>query len=903
SGSCDLTVVDINSVVDTDLRPQLQRIDLTTASGQPIIDRPAAMVGDPRFGDPGQDCPAEPQGYVYIAYPDCHLVAVIDVASGQAVAGIQFAADGSVSISDGEVGCAASAEAAQCGAVIAETDDIAPRPVALDIVVERDGDGVEVGRRLYVAADNSSTITAVELDEDFLPAATMDISFEGDIGFTAIAASDLVVSQGELPFRFFYGVATDNTVRVAEVSTDFTECETQVDTRYLHSETDVGFLPCMPVGDPRTPPRRAGSRSPGIHVLGDAVPLDVEFAHIPTPDGVDLFNLPTDPSLFFGDFAYITLSSGQLMVVNVFDRHYARARGFIETQPDAEDYVPFETEISLALPHQPRDIGVERDRFWEGRIDGCDGPDSSTELDAYGPRLDGAPGFSFDASFIDEDKRHLLPGLRATMCTNTSENDVAVSELSIAAAAEVRQRAYPDWTGPRTAEQWNLRWEGPLSLDGPDQAIDGPAVRFGLVSVGDDEFELSDASAPFCQMGVEPFDWLELLGCDPGRGDSDCGVGEVCYVHPDAPSEVASGMCLDATRVDELASTCRDLLITRRGFAVIEASGDRLRLSERRRVLRTTPLEGCIDDDECRDLAAFDASLAAPEDPRALPDDLGSEYSWTCEADPSRAPGPPRCVMTCAASSECEPGYACSAGRCVASAAPPAECLSALQRYRVRASDAFVVIGQLSGYLHSRITDPDSGECVADPDAHPLQIGRIPLTAPPCPELAEGEDPRTQITPNPCLIEIDDFRSVSNYSDAECTPDESTVEPRTASAVRFRNPSFTFHMVDPISAGDGVCNGDRLGERLPVPVVYPDYQIELSLAGGLAAMRLTLQQVSSLGTFRLAFPIGISSDPLGNVWILDQGDRGSSINGQVVIADRPDSTTPSTTIFDVIYVQ
>jgi len=83
--------------------------------------------------------------------------------------------------------------------------------------------------------------------------------------------------------------------------------------------------------------------------------------------------------------------------------------------------------------------------------------------------------------------------------------------------------------------------------------------------------------------------------------------------------------------------------------------------------------------------------------------------------------------------------------------------MSALQRYYLRAGEAYTVIGAPSvnttatGYLHNRIADPDSGECIDNPDGHPLLVGRIPLDVPAC----EG-DGMADLSPNPCLTTIDD---------------------------------------------------------------------------------------------------------------------------------------------------
>src|SRR5690606_3509714 len=266
-------------------------------------------------------------------------------------------------------------------------------------------------------------------------------------------------------------------------------------------------------------------------------------------------------------------------------------------------------------------------------------------------------------------------------------------------------------------------------------AVDGPSVRVGSVVTGDGAMTLEDPSESFCQIGVEPYDIAALVGCDPSLGDGQCGLGESCYVHPDSPTVVQSGVCLRSEQVDALSGPCRDFLITSRRYSVRESASGRLELVPRRRALRTSPVAGCESDAQCQLLADQERAVASPEHPIDLEAEEGDEEverSWTCAPDPTRAPGPDRCQMTCETGEDCEPGHGCDGGFCVEGVVPPQQCVSALQRYQIRASEAFVVIGDRTGYLHDLIRDPDTGMCVPDPDASPLLQGRIPLVAPPC---------------------------------------------------------------------------------------------------------------------------------------------------------------------------
>ncbi|MCG8419392.1 MAG: hypothetical protein MJE77_15775 [Proteobacteria bacterium] len=880
AGTCDLSLIEVSSVVDRSLRPSVRRIDLVDASGVAIPARPTAMASAPIDG-PGEtefECPADPQSWLlYIAYPDCNAVAAVDAATGQAVAAVQFADDGTLTITDGTLACAGTGA---CGSFVAGAEQNAPRPSVVEMRVEQAGE--DTSRRLYIGFDNRSAITAVDLDSEYRPeASNFTVSLEGDIGITALAVSDQLTLAGGNEFRFAYAIATDGTVRVADVNAIKAECETQGDSRYLHDETDQAFLPCMTRVDPRTPPRRAGARSPGIHIPGNALAMDVAFAHIGGSVG-DL-----SPTTLIGDFAYIPISTGQILVVNVYDRNYAAARGFVEL--DSDDYYP---EITLSLPHQIRDNGVDRNRLWgfnapkpeenpDPREDqACNSPDPNTTAETlYGPRgvlLEEPPPSGNAASDnVASDKEYLLPHLRSVWCkadgdaidpVATPDDFLPVSELSIGADTSTRKQAFPDWPSVLDEDTWTIEWEGAV--------VTG---RIGAASfVGG--FAIEDGSEPFCGIGVELHDVLVFLGCNPALGSADCALGESCFVDPEAAEP--TGLCLPDDRVDQLANECRGILTTRRRFSVKEVFSDRLVLQERRRVLRTTPLEGCTGDAQCDTLYAVERALAEPE-----PEPSNFKPTWLCEPDPSRAGDVPRCVMTCTTDNDCETdlGFACSGGYCVEGAVPPPQCLPSLRRYAVRSSDAFVVTSQRTGYTHNRIVATDgSKQCLDDPDGHPLSIGRIPLTAVPC--TGDGIE---DIEPNPCLVTVEDAEK-----GRDC---RKPLEERQAQAIRFRNSALTLHLVDPVvrTAASQECdvkvkvNQDGNDEDVSIagiPIVYPEYVQKFVVQGGPRPMREAMLATGGFGERRqMAFPVGITFGPDGRLWVLDQGDRLTVIAGQVVL--------------------
>ena len=873
SGTCDLSVVPVESVVSNAQRPIVLRQSIIDAAGDSIDARPHAMVGDDAALAVGEVCTREPDSWlVYVAYPDCNAVAAIDVATGQAVAAVQFDEAGVPTITDGTLNCTS---AGGCGTIVPADDSVAPRPTVLELAVERDPDtGVETLRRLYIGAENSPDLTIVDLDDGHLPASTMTLPLEGDVGVMAMAASEQITFSGGNQFRFVYAATTDGTIRVADVGNGITECETQGDTRYLHSVTDLSFLPCMPVLDPRTPPRRLDAVSPGIQVIGDAVPMDIAFVEIDnSTDDV----LPTN---FDGHFAYIPLSTGQMMVVNVFDRSYAENIGPFETQPGSAGYVPFAEEISLALPHRIRDTGTLRTKLWDPSPDAdgsCQSPDNTVASSAaFGPRLSSVVDASLATGVFDESKRHLLPSMREVTCEPAEGQLALVSELSITADPDTRRLAFPDWTSVPGDEQWLVRWEGGLH-----------DARFGLASFAGG-FALRDSAAPFCRLGVEQFDTVRLVGCDPNLGGADCGLGETCFVHPDTPAGLPTGLCFPVDRAGELSGACRNTLTTLRSYSVRKVDAGRLELAESRRSLRSTPLDGCIDNAHCDALWERETALILDKHPsQVVPGDFDAflRPTFSCEPDPGSASTAPRCMMTCQENADCGSGFSCSQGYCVRGQIPPAECVASPQRYQVQGKDAFVVVGSRSGYRHNRIIDPATGACVDDPDAHPLSVGRIPLQVPAC----TGDGSITDVGgPNPCMTTFDTYvdRAVV-YNGADCTDGQQVLVERTSvNAIRFMNDQFRMHLVDPVTRGDGVCDGDRAGTGDEVPAVFTGYTLSFNVIGGLGEMRLNMVASGGGITLRLAYPRAIIPGPLGNMWVMDEGDRGSVINGQVLVFPR-----------------
>lgn len=862
AGSCDLSLIDVGSVVDDDeaTPADVRSLEVTNALGEPVIAKPAAMVAEPAAGTIGVECPAEPAGLVYVAYPDCHLVAAVRTGTGVIESGLRFNADGTVDQLTGDlVSCPA-----QCGGGGAVTPG--ERPTTLDVM--RDD---RVGTtRLVIGADNSPNLTIVELD----PLTSLPLSFtrialaptvEGEVGVIDVAMTEQIGmggTQGVLnddnsiggQHQFVYAVATDATVRVVDILGANVECDTQIDPRFLRGEADVNRLACMPVGDLLNPPRRALARGPGIELVANAVPMAVTAVAVEAVDS----GASIAPGTLIGHFAFVTATTGETVIVNIDDDNYADAWNSL---------APMATQVPLLLAHQIRDGVDQRDELAETTIN----PDTEQEevvpvcddngpTDAGGPRIAGGNfDFGFDSELLHTDKAYMLPGIRRIECVDgTNGESTAISSLSFSAPLELRDASFPDLRALRFNETWNLAWEGPLSRDESSTSIDGPVERSAIVARDGQTMVVVDPSRPFCHTGAQAHDILVLAGCDPALGDAECRVGETCYVHPDGT--VGSGACLPADEADLLAGTCRDFLVSSRRFSIVEATAGELTVVPRRHVLAASPLDGCVDDAHCATLAHYEASLAAGEHPI---DDVTEppDRTFRCEADPTRAPGPNRCIMTCEADADCADGSLCDGGYCVEGVIPPAACAEAVQRYRVHAGDAYAVIGDASGYLHPYIEDAATGACIVDPTASPLLTGRIPLTAPPC-----TAGTLTDLLPNPCSVTVEHTELVPDYTGEACEVDNDNgnLITRDAPAIRFRNPAMTFELVDPYYPGDASCREDRGGTLGQIPVSVSRHQLELTVAQGFFTQRANLPAV---------FPINVVRGPEQSIWVIDEGDN------------------------------
>lgn len=896
AGSCDLSALDINSALDSDPETTVNRLSVMTAKG-PMLARPAAMVAEPNTEVVGNTCAATPSGLVYIAYPSCHLVAAVETSTGMIKGGIQYTATGPTVLD--AAGLAALSCPAECthdkdalGTITAGT-----RPVTLALEL----DPRVKTKRLVIGADNSASFAIVELGPDSLPLSMSQIALQdpsGKLGITSIALSPqlglgglagVVNDDDPNQAQYVYAVATDNTVRVADVLTLNRECDTQVDSRFVRSIRNVSALQCFPLNDPATP-RRVGAGGPGIQVGG--VPTSVAFVKAPSIEGDTRGVVPT---ALVGTFAIITTASGGSFVVNVDDDNNVNVGASGDLfQPSA----PQLTAPPLIMAHQLRDNVEDRGALTatdpnmeNSNQHSCLDPGANPDLaggNSGGPRATTAPARNVTGGPVADSKVIELPILRQVKCTGyDATTGIPVSEVQFAADPVTRDQEFPDLASLSSDENWSMTYEGTLSQDTNLTSVDGPPVRSGTMTVDptNGSMHLKDQTQPFCSMGVELFDIVQFRGCNPANGDGDCPAAYQCYVHPD--SQVAIGACMLRSEASRLATACRDFLTSLRRYTVGLAKSGELVLLPRKHELRTTPVDGCTSDAQCEALADYALQNGSRTDP-VLDQTRPDPHTWACQADDARAPinADPaqnkRCVETCASNVDCDLGTICqgaSAGKpgvCLEGVTPPQSCVNGPQRFDVRASEAFTVIGSRHGYIHPIVEQGGpNGQCVRATGAPSQVLGRIPLKAPACDPTADpitGKLPGGGFEANPCSLTVSEFENKPNYPDLakdtkdSCklgTPQVIPTARADAPAIQFRNPAMKLTIVDPTYPGDKTCILDRQGTLGQIPLVFPGYQLSFHQTAGYTPLALPISP---------AFPVKVVRGPTNSIWVIDDGD-------------------------------
>jgi hypothetical protein len=530
---------------------------------------------------------------------------------------------------------------------------------------------------------------------------------------------------------------------------------------------------------------------------------------------------------------------------------------------------------------------------------------------AGGPRVSAPPAQVPPTNTISSDLNPELPKLRQSQCISADRDPngvligdadkpagAAVTDLEFGATRALRDQTFPDLKSVLN-ETWTLTYEGTLSLDNAVTAIDGPSIREGTIKVNEFGLHLLDQTRPFCDAGVERYDVVDLRGCDPSHIDADCPADYTCFVHP--KSNVGIGACVLKSEAQRLSDVCFDFLTTQRRYTVDQAKSGELVLLERKHELPMTPVDGCVSDDQCTNIAKLQATINPSADPYlGVPSQGHPGSTWSCQNDPLRKPinADPaknlRCVQTCSTDpahpASCTNGSLCrldpgsqTEGVCMEGIEPPQSCVNGPQRFDIRASEAFTMIGGISGYIHPIVMQPD-GTCARDPKAPSVQLGRIPLVAPACTNAA-GQPP----SPNPCQTTVKQFEFLPAAGSCSTTIDAQTFQTRDATAIAVSNPAMTLTLVDPTYPGDARCFLDRQGGLGNIPFANTGFSLQFEQKAGFAPFGPSL--------FGLVTPVRLVSGPASSLWVIDDGDfvstsiTQSSTRGRVFRIESSDLVT------------
>jgi hypothetical protein len=742
---------------------------------------------------------------------------------------------------------------------------------------------LELRSRLYIGAAGSGSLVIADLDSTGAPLGVSQLPLEGATGIRRLAVSRTIPmgdtgQQGD--YNFLYAVADDEAIHVADVTTGRTpsECDAQIDRHFMHSITNASRLACFRLGDPQNPPRRPEANGPGIRLPNGVLPIDVQFTQV-----FGTAQATPDPNSLRGDFAVATALGpttspprGVAYWINVNDTDY----------PDFQHGISLgDPDIALGVPHSVRDHvpfrWIPSTSCVEDNYPDNDGP---YRLESTFPRAlditaatnaNGKPGDEFTPNL----HRVAAEKFVATSATNERDvcagADVPVYELSQIAPRALRSALWGDVTLTSLTEQFTITWEGPLAPEDFHSRKSGGRVT----AVGGDRLAIDAAGANLCTLGPKPHDMVRLLGC---TGNGDCAFDETCYVHPAAPIGV-SGMCVPTDRVVEFSADCQALLTTVRRYSIVDVNDDHVTLAARPRTLPETPIDGCTDADQC--MAIQDKVLSIREAAAQPPVTL-TRHQFTCGTDEFMG-GPPRCIETCDSQHACEPGATCEAstGRCVLGPIPQEKCVAPLQRYELRAGDAFTVVSSVAGYRQPGVQDPTTRECIADPTKSPLLVARFGRNEPLCTDTGV-----TALTPNPCTLPPPVLHT--NSSDDKCpTLTSGFGEPividgklcyRDTRVVRIRMPGMSFDVADVSLPLEG------FPDVRYSPIQF-GFAFQIEIAGGGFPFIETAVQADLPSRVR----VGLNGEP----WVIDSASARSSggAQGQIILltgSAAPDAVSP-----------
>ncbi|HEY2902200.1 MAG TPA: hypothetical protein VGL59_16585, partial [Polyangia bacterium] len=228
--------------------------------------------------------------------------------------------------------------------------------------------------------------------------------------------------------------------------------------------------------------------------------------------------------------------------------------------------------------------------------------------------------------------------------------DTADNYLITAVGPPVKTYAYFPDREVVTPQTWTATWEGGLIGLRFSGLRKGPYTSPQTNTVIDSF--LYDAGGGFCQAGVVAGDIVTMIGCST---DAQCGAGLVC-VHSDTVATTASGLpinglCVNpdpATQATQLM-TCRRLLESVRRYEVVIPHPDRLAL----RPLKDEVVQSSLDPARCMQETVND-KMAVPCGPPSAIDPSFSAFRCKNVAGPG-SNADLRCVNPCGQPTDSDP--------------------------------------------------------------------------------------------------------------------------------------------------------------------------------------------------------------------------------------------------------
>ncbi len=836
-GSCDFSVLDVPPLagyafeIQPDDPPStyVSRVVPVTGDGRVLASRPGDVISVPRdltLGI-GNDAPVDPDNpactydqptSVIVTYPNCQLIAEVDLRSQLIVQSRQFITndDGTVSVIDTgsspvcPVDCPDQLPEGFIppsgdGVLNGEYTSDGMFPNTLALISEADPNGGEDAAPvhvLHVGGSGSDTVFALPYREDGQWAdEALEHELIGARGVSRIRPTPVMTLEGKF-YQFLYVISGDGSTRVISRDLDDLdgtigmECDTQFDHHEVGTDVDTVFCNEAPKISPdaTVPDRRAFAEGPGIRVpFSGAVVTDWTFQTIPDENGTeDDIVFGVSPANITGVLGIGVTNAGTVTLVNF--GHF-RQRQITLLDSDKGGTIDDLGTMDLTIPTHslwPQfDPALGNNRnFWPRMRDIPATRVISGELEGAGATKALAPAFRLiDKAYVGQGA---LGGFKqfdedmAEADTDTDGGEVEeygnIDKLGTLASVEdvptalyetnvVRPivRDYREWRGA----EWSLQWEAPIpgttSNNGriycdPDSLFFHEAY---CAPQEDGDSMIIDSRANFCDDGVLPGDKVFVYGCGD---DGDCGAGQVCLLDPDGGS--TTGICVSQSRYDadyaKLLDACDEFISDPCGtpireFLITKAFQDRLHLQ-----VMDIPKTSFIA--EWTEVEGEDGSMVSipiEDEGRMLCAEVQPETGCVehidCEGIVEEGPEGEEIAFPYCIDGLCRRKCDEETEDCALRHLPGPYCYSELMTYQVHTRNSFTLSGPGQyAFIDERVKADENGMCYEDATMSELLTSRIRLEE----TFADNENslwpipdcPNDEIPsgsdPNPCVVTL-----------------------------------------------------------------------------------------------------------------------------------------------------